>query len=506
MAKSKSGGTRSYIRGRVGADVYSIGKDGKGKKQQVVRSLAETVANPQTTSQMRGRMIMSTIMQVVAQLRPIIDHSFDNVIGAQPNISEFIRLNYGLLKADVAAHPAENNVFGLNKYQEKGAKQGAYQISNGSAAEPAVLVITKAEGKLAIALSADAHTMGDLKSVLNFGSQDYFTLVGINSAGAAEYCRFHINQSIADTETISASNIADVFEMDGNVEPTVAFADNTINITDANIAGCCAFIVTRNVDGKFIHSKATLGAGTNLTFSADVALPTYPVGAQKFLNGGDESFNLAPSVEPEPDPTPGTGHTLTFSAASGITNVQVQAGGASVNSGATVVAGASLSISGTVAESGYHMEAVINGNSISLTQNGTTYSGIAAMPNANATITMTKVADSQEPVVSDRSLTVNGSSKSIGAEITHVNGTSYAIILNLPENDPWIGKVAGYDATGGGVYPLKTLEQGSNSITLSNPQIDSGEELVIKVGTVDGGDWRGQTSTLLTIASMGGDS
>lgn len=48
MAKSKSGGTRAYIRGRVGADVYSIGKTANGKKQQVVRSLAETVANPQT--------------------------------------------------------------------------------------------------------------------------------------------------------------------------------------------------------------------------------------------------------------------------------------------------------------------------------------------------------------------------------------------------------------------------------------------------------------------------
>lgn len=46
MAKSKSGGTRSYIRGKIGADVYSVGKDGKGKRQQVVRSLAEQVANP----------------------------------------------------------------------------------------------------------------------------------------------------------------------------------------------------------------------------------------------------------------------------------------------------------------------------------------------------------------------------------------------------------------------------------------------------------------------------
>ena len=137
MGKSTTGGTRAYIRGRVGSDVYSIGKDGKGKKQQVVRSLAETVANPQTQSQMQGRMIMSTVMQALATLRPIVDHSFDGVSGKQPNISEFISRNYGLIKADIAAHPSSGNLFGLVKYQEKGAKQGQYVISDGEAQLPA---------------------------------------------------------------------------------------------------------------------------------------------------------------------------------------------------------------------------------------------------------------------------------------------------------------------------------------------------------------------------------
>ena len=71
MAKAKSGGTRSFLRGRVGSDVYSIGKDAKGNKQQIVRSLAESVANPQTLAQMRGRMIMSTIMQAVSSMSAI---------------------------------------------------------------------------------------------------------------------------------------------------------------------------------------------------------------------------------------------------------------------------------------------------------------------------------------------------------------------------------------------------------------------------------------------------
>ena len=78
-------------------------KDGKGKKQQVVRALAETVKNPQTIAQMRGRMIMSTVMQAQSAMAYIVDHSFDGVPAGQPSISEFIRRNYELIKADVAA-------------------------------------------------------------------------------------------------------------------------------------------------------------------------------------------------------------------------------------------------------------------------------------------------------------------------------------------------------------------------------------------------------------------
>lgn len=287
MAKSKSGGTRSYIRGRVGADVYSIGKDGKGKKQQVVRSLAETVANPQTTAQMRGRMIMSTIMQVVAALRPVIDHAFDNVSGKQPNISEFINRNYALVKADVAAHPASANVFGLNKYQEKGAKQGAYVISDGKAVLPAALTLAQATGIITVALPSDANTIAGLKSALGLGSDEYFTLVGITTGGAGNYCRFRINPALADDTAITSSNIATVFVTEGNVTPTVAYATNAITITLSAVAACCAVIISKLADGGFIHNKATLGAGTGLSFNANAALPTYPVGNADYLNGGD---------------------------------------------------------------------------------------------------------------------------------------------------------------------------------------------------------------------------
>lgn len=308
MAKSKSGGTRTYIRGRVGSDVYSIGRDAKGKKQQVVRSLAESVANPQTQAQMRGRMIMSTIAQALTVLRPIVDHSFDGVSGARANLAEFTSRNYALIKADVAAHPSTGNKFGLNTYQEKGAKQGQYVISAGQATIPSALVLTKASGIIAITMPADNITVGGLKAALGMTSEEYFTLVGLTTAGEANYERFRVNPTLDDSTAISSSNIGDLFAVEGNVAASIAVASNVISITMSSVAGCCAVIVSKKATGKFIHNEAVLGDGSNFAAPADTALPTYPVGAQNYLNGGDifgqqESFNPGGDVPPTPSPT-----------------------------------------------------------------------------------------------------------------------------------------------------------------------------------------------------------
>lgn len=386
MAKAKSGGTRSYIRGRVGADVYSIGRDSKGKKQQVVRSLAETVANPQTQSQMKGRMIMSTIMQVVAALKPIIDHSFDNVTGKQPNISEFIARNYAAIKADVAANPSASNKFGLNKYQEKGAKRGQYVISDGQAALPAALVLTPSTGAIAITMAANNVTVGGLKAALGLTTDEYFTLVGINAAGAGLYERFRVNPTLADNTAISSSNIADVFAVEGNAAAVVAVASNVISITLSAVATCCAVIISKKTAAGYIHNEATLSAGTGFDFNANAALPTYPVGSADYLNGGDifgmnENFNDGGGT-PSPEPT--TEHTLTLNK-TGNGTVTLTVDGASVNSGASVVTGKQVSIAITP-ESGKSASAYVNGAQVSLSAYASQYVGSFNMPNADATL------------------------------------------------------------------------------------------------------------------------
>lgn len=287
MAKSKNGGARAYLRGRIGSDVYSIGKNGNGAKQQVVRSLAESVANPRTSSQMFGRMIMSTVMQAVSAFKPIIDHSFDGFPVGQPSISEFIRLNYALVKADAAAHPASGNSFGLKKYQEKGLTSGQYKISSGTLVKPNAVITM--DGELALSLGSGDATIGALRTRLGLSDKGYVTGVFCGNNGQAAICRVQIADGVSDETTITSENVASLFVVEGNVSPTISFASPNITFAMGTKFenGHNGAIMSDYVDGQWKHSTCVLGDGAAGDYTADVALPTYPVGDALFLNGGD---------------------------------------------------------------------------------------------------------------------------------------------------------------------------------------------------------------------------
>lgn len=483
MAKSKSGGTRSMLRGRVGSDVYSVGRDAKGKRQQVVRSLAETVANPQTVNQMRGRMIMSTIMQAQSALKPIIDHSFDNVSGVQPNLSEFIARNYALIKADIAANPASGNKFGLVAFNEKGAKQGQYIISDGQAAVPVAVTFLKSNGVLSIELPSDNITVGGLKSALGIGQEGYLTIVGLDTQGAAEYARLHVNYELADTTAISAANLSQVFQIEGNVTPVLAISSNSITATIEAIAGCSALIVTRKNANGFYHSKAQLGDETDFEYTADVALTSYPIGENKFLNGGSESFNPAPSPTPTPTPTPTEQKTLSFSAGSGVSNPLVRVSGSTITSGSSVNVGANVNFSGSVTDSGYHMEATLNGSPVTLSKSGNLYSGSFTMPNTNSTLVMSKVADEQPS--GNETLSVNGTNVQIGGSGSFDFSNGINAIITVPQGSSFIGKQAAILSGVNSLGSIVTLQAGSNTLSVTSDALANVDSCQIYKGVYD---------------------
>ena len=290
MAKSKNGGTRAYIRGRIGSDVYSIGKNGKGEKQQVVRSLAETVANPRTAAQMAGRMFMSTVMQAVSAMAAIIDHSFDGQPKGQPSISEFIRLNYALVKADAEAHPSSGNFFCLSAYQQKGVKLGKYIVSKGSAVVPAA--VTCADEFMSIALTAGTLTVGGLKAAIGISGDEYITAVALDKSNNFRFIRIKVSTSLPDSTAITADNVASLFSVEGNTTATITLSTNTILfeidgvVTTGGVAN--GVIVSKRDNGAWVHSNCQLAMSSAASADAyDTQLPTYPTGTEQFLNGGD---------------------------------------------------------------------------------------------------------------------------------------------------------------------------------------------------------------------------
>lgn len=321
MGKSKNGGTRSMLRGRVGSDVYSIGKDSQGKRQQVVRSLAESVANPQTAAQMKGRAIMSTVMQAVSAMAGVIDHSFDNVVAGQPSISEFIRVNYALIKADVEAHASTGNEFGIVKYGEKGAKFGKYQVSNGNAALPSAL--QKQTDGYKIVTVENAITVGAVKTALGLATDEYFTLVGINASGEAEIARFRLANELTDETTLTSENISKLFAVEANCTPQISLqplpsSGQQVVVKLQTATSCFAAIISRLENGVYKHNKAILGAPSAPAYTYAVAIATYPIGEQRLLNGGnvwgDETGGTvaaAESASPTPSPTPSGGSDAT---------------------------------------------------------------------------------------------------------------------------------------------------------------------------------------------------
>lgn len=298
MAKSPVGGSRSLLKGRIGSDVYSVGKDGKGKRQQVVRSLAEQVTNPRTSSQMFTRMVMSTVMQAAKALNPIIDHSFDGTPVGQPSISEFIRRNFALVKADAIAHPTAGFGFGLNQYQEKGMKFGYYVISSGKAQFPAAFAVGNFESSITLTVGATL-TYGALKAAWGLSSEEYVTIVSFkekvenmtDGVCSLLYCRLSIKPNLNASTVLTAANFLDAFNIDSNFTPKVALTDGVITLSNGDdnsvFYGMQSAIVTRKHNGKYIHSSLTVSGSLAKKYSADVALPTYPVGSEQFLNGGD---------------------------------------------------------------------------------------------------------------------------------------------------------------------------------------------------------------------------
>ena len=290
MAKSKAGGTRTYLRGRVGSDVYSIGKDGKGKKQQVVRALAESVANPKTIAQNIQRMCLDCLAQNAKGLKVIILDSFDNVPNGQPSLSEFTRSNMALVQSYANKEGDSNQPAVYPKYGQKNVVGGFFLIARGKAKEPAAFQMEGASGLWGE--SGQSLTAKLVREQWELSGDEYATVVqaqvGSDNSGKYLYARIKYVGGLADDTVITSANLGSLFTVEGN--HAVNFWVNNglfgMNLSNENIVAG-GVIFSRKSNGKYIHNNAKMTGYIEGCTDGPTALATWPVGEEKFLNGGE---------------------------------------------------------------------------------------------------------------------------------------------------------------------------------------------------------------------------
>lgn len=85
-------------KGKIGAEVLY-----RANGEQFIRARAITVANPQSTAQMKQRLSISSAAKLTAALRGIIDHSFQNIAYGTKSVRHFQALAAKAFQQSIAA-------------------------------------------------------------------------------------------------------------------------------------------------------------------------------------------------------------------------------------------------------------------------------------------------------------------------------------------------------------------------------------------------------------------
>lgn len=339
------------IRGRVGADVYQLGRTGAGNKQQVVRSMPEEVANPQSLTQMEQRMVLGTVAAAFKLLKPIINHSFDGVTPGIASISAFRKMNFPLVRDFYLNGAADGYQFALNEWKERAALCGAYVVANGAKRfntwagggwkiEPGSSDVLL-ELYVNVPMKENKIYLSDFKQAWQVGPDGIVTVVGIVATGEHSsrlgYYQLKLKQGLAD-DTVLATfpssgsqpttkvSVGDIFDVDANLDPDVSMycirdedtqmaniGPKLDGVQDADAQGGAyaligAWKTAKGYAHNYVRLDCTLDETAHNRDNSKV-IDTYPRGKSAFLDGGDEYPHVEP-INPEP-PTPAVNPVLT---------------------------------------------------------------------------------------------------------------------------------------------------------------------------------------------------
>lgn len=282
--------------------------DGK----QITKDRVYDVKNPRTESQMRQRMLMTTVGAAYKMLKSIADHSFEGYSSGMQCMRQFNSRNLNRFKQAAAAKGS----VAFNEYKDGDINPLPFILASGSL--PGFTYKLDATSNLEIVgekEGADFTTAEGIYSALGVQRNDLITFCtvigeGATSNGVYSYKaeRFNIVRLYCD-KSGSVSKPADAFTISTNNDQasiTMSTAANAITIK-TGAADFGAVIQSRKNDNGWLRSDAVMIVADDVISGVKTAnqLATYPVGTELILNNGPmANQGDAEATEPKPGVNP----------------------------------------------------------------------------------------------------------------------------------------------------------------------------------------------------------
>ena len=241
MARSKQGGAWGFLRGKVGGMSYSIlgaDKSGSGKKEQIIRSIPESVKNPQTAGQTMQRMKLAPAQKFYKAFSELLSNAFQGIAYGDASRRYFMAL---AMKAE-------------GPYVQKGVDRflpAAYVFSQGSL--PSVGIEPFKGGATVITLANEVAegtttiTNAEFAELLGVGEDYQLTVAVVNNVNGVfvpSYIPFDKRLQIKDLP-----------------EGTLAIAEGKVTINPAALGldmsamvACCVVLSVQDASGAWLRS------------------------------------------------------------------------------------------------------------------------------------------------------------------------------------------------------------------------------------------------------------
>lgn len=263
--------------------------DGK----QITKDRVYDVKNPRTESQMRQRMLMTTVGAAYKMLKSIADHSFEGYSSGMQCMRQFNSRNLNRFKQAAAAKGS----VAFNQYKDGDINPLPFILASGSL--PGFTYKFDDTSNLEIEgekESADFTTAEGIYAALGVQRNDlitFCTVIGEGSTANGVYTyaaeRFNIVRLYCD-KSGKVSKPADAFTISTNNDQaviTMSTAANKITIK-TGAADFGAVIQSRKNDSGWLRSDAVMIVNSDVISGVKTAnqLATYPVGTELILNNG----------------------------------------------------------------------------------------------------------------------------------------------------------------------------------------------------------------------------